>query len=130
VNASAWTQGDPTEASSLESEGFALGVRELLRSKSGDVGASFALRFRTAAGAKADLERRELLAGHAGYATNFAVPGVPSVRAYTVRKAGFATVRVAFTRGSDEYGVTIATGRGSDVGTLQRALAAAVARIK
>lgn len=130
VGATGWTQGDGAEARTLEREGFALGVRELLRSTSGDMGVSFALRFRSAAGATADLERRERLAGREGYATSFAVPGSHSVRAYTVRTSGATTARVAFTRGSDEYGVAVTTARGTDIATLQRALAAAVAGVE
>jgi hypothetical protein len=129
ANAAAWTQGDSAEATTLQREGFTGGVRELLRSKSGDLGVSVALTFRSAAAAKADLDRREQLAGHAGYATNFAVPGSHSVRAYTVRASGSTTVRVAFTRGATEYGVAVAAAKGTDIGALQRALATAVARV-
>jgi hypothetical protein len=129
VSAEGWTQGDTSEASNLDGEGFAVGVRELLRSRSGDMGVSFVLRFRSAAGAKADLERRERIAGRLGYATNFAVPGSPSVHAYTLRTSGSTTVRVAFTRGSDEYGIAVAAAKGTDMRTLQQALAASVARV-
>src|SRR5580765_8014296 len=38
ASAAAWTQGDSAEATTLQREGFVGGVRELLRSKSGDVG--------------------------------------------------------------------------------------------
>jgi hypothetical protein len=129
ANVTAWTQGDTAEASTLQSEGFVGGVRELLRSKSGDLGVSVALTFRSAAAAKADLDRREQLAGHAGYATNFAVPGSPSVHAYTVRASGSTTVRVAFSRGATEYGVAVAAAKRTDIGALQRALASTAARV-
>jgi hypothetical protein len=128
ANAAAWTQGDSAEANTLQREGFARGVRELLRSKQGDTGVSVALTFRSSAAAKSDLDRREQLAGHAGYATNFAAPGSPSVRAYTVRASGSTTVRVAFTRGATEYGIAVAAAKGTDIGALQRALATSVAR--
>jgi hypothetical protein len=126
-NATAWAQGDDAEASALHREGFAVGVRELLRSNSGDSGVSVALRFRAASGAAADLKRRELEAGHEGYATSFAVPDAPSVHAYTVRAKGTATVHVAFTRGADEYAIAVETTNG-EVGALQHALAAAARR--
>jgi hypothetical protein len=125
-NATAWAQGDDGEAAALHGERFALGVRELLRSASGATGVSVALRFRSAAGAASDLERRELLAGDEGYATNFSVPGARSVRAYTVRTEAAVTVHVAFTRGTDEYAIAIAAAKGTDVDALQRSLAAAV----
>jgi hypothetical protein len=129
ADASAWAQGDGTEATTLHSEGFVAGVRELLRSKSGDAGASIALRFRSAAGATADLNRREQLAGRAGAATNFAVPGSTSVRAYTVRTSASTTVHVAFTRGADEYAIVVTAAEGTDTGALQRALATTAARV-
>ena len=66
---------------------------------------------------------------HTGYATNFAVPGSHSVRAYTVRASGFTTVRVAFTRGADEYAVAVATAKRTNIDALQRALAATVSRV-
>lgn len=128
-SASAWAQGDDAEATAVRSEGFAVGVRELLRSRSGDVGVSVAMRFRSAAGASTDLDRREQLAGREGYATNFAVPGSPSVRAYSVRTAGFTTVHVAFTRGADEYAVAVRAAKSADIGPLQQALATAVTRL-
>jgi hypothetical protein len=129
TNAGAWTQGDSAEATTLQREGFAGGVRELLRSKSGDTGVSVALTFRSAAAAKADLDRREQLAGHTGYATNFAVPGSHSIRAYTVRGSGSTTVRVAFTRGATEYAVAVAAAKRTDIGALQQALASTAARV-
>jgi hypothetical protein len=103
-------------------------VRELLRSASGDMGVSVALRFRSASGAEADLNRREQLAGRDAYATNFAVPGSPAVHAYTVRAARSTTVHVAFTRGADEYALAVGA-KGTDVPTLQRALATAISRV-
>ena len=129
ANAAAWTQGDTAEATALQSEGFKRGVRELLRSKSGDTGVSVALTFGSAAAAKADLDRREQLAGHAGYAVNFAVPGTPSVHAYTVRASDATTARVAFIRGATEYAVAVAAAKSTDIGALQRALAATVSRV-
>lgn len=127
--ATAWAQGDDGEAGALHDEGFKLGVRELLRSYGGDTGVSVALRFRSPSGASTDLNRREELAGHAGYAANFAVPGSPSVRAYTVRTAGSTTVHVAFTRGAVEYGLAVEAAPGTDINTLQRTLATAVRRV-
>ena len=129
ANAAAWTQGDAVEATALQSEGFRGGVRELLRSKSGDTGVSVALTFGSAADAQADLDRREQLAVHAGYAVNFAVPGSPSVRAYTVRGSGSTTARVAFIRGATEYAVAVAAAKSTDIDVLQRALAATVSRV-
>jgi hypothetical protein len=126
--ATEWAQGDDVEASALQSEGFAIGVRELLRSDKGDTGLGVALRFRSAAGARADLDRRERLAGHRGYAVNFAVPGSPSVRAYTVRTKGSTTVHVAFARGTDEYAIAVEAAHGTNVDALQRALATAIRR--
>ena len=128
-SATAWAQGDNAEANAVHSEGFTVGVRELLRSRSGDIGASVALRFRSAAGARADLDRREQLAGRAGYATNFAVPGSPSVRAYSVRTAVVTTLHVAFTRGTDEYAIVVQAANGTDIGALQQTLATAVTRV-
>ena len=127
-NATAWTQSDDTESADLDREGFAVGVRELLRSQSGDMGVSVALRFRSPAGATADLNRRERHAGRDGYATNFAVPGAPQVRAYTVRTDGSTTVHVAFTRGADEYAIAVEAADGTEIGGLQRALATAASR--
>jgi len=127
-DANAWAQGDGAEASALHGEGFAVGARELLRSTSGEGGVSSALQFRSAAGAAADLERRVHDAGHHGYATNFAVPGAPSVHAYTVRTNLTATVHVAFTRGADEYAIAVETTDSAHVETLELALAAAVRR--
>jgi hypothetical protein len=128
-SATAWAQGGNAEATAVHREGFAMGVRELLRSRKGDVGVSVALRFRSAAGASTDLDRREQLAGHTGYATSFAVPGSPSVRAYSVRTAGFTTVHVAFTRGTDEFAVAVRTAKRAEVGALQQALATAAGRV-
>ena len=128
-SATGWAQGDSAEATAVRSEGFAVGVRELLRSRSGDVGVSVAMRFRSEAGASNDLDRREQLAGREGYATNFAVPGSPSVRAYSVRTAGFTTVHVAFTHGTDEYAVAVRAAKSTDIGPLQQALATAVTRL-
>jgi len=126
-DASAWAQGDGAEASALHDEGFAVGARELLRSTSGGSGVSVALRFRSSSGAAADLERRELQAGHEGYATSFAVPGAPSVHAYTVRTTnGTSTVHVAFTRGADEYALAVETRNSADIGALEAALGAVV----
>lgn len=125
-SATAWAQGDGDESSALRHEGFAVGVREPLRSASGDTGVSVALRFRSAAGAKADLDRREQLAGRQGYPTNFAVPGAPSVRAYAVRTKHSITVHVAFVRGADEYGIAIETS--GDVKKIERAVATAARR--
>lgn len=127
--ATAWAQGDNAEASALHSEGFTLGVRELLRSDSGDTGFSVALRFRRPTGANADLQRRERLAGHQGYATNFALFDSPSVRAYTVRTADSTTVDVGFTRGADEYELAIHASPGTDVNALQATVASQVTRI-
>ena len=127
-NSTAWAQGDDAEASALHDEGFALGVRELLRSDSGDIGVSVALRFRSAAGALADLDRREQLAGRQGYAVDFAVPDAPSVRAYAVRTAGSTTVHAAFVRGTDEYGLAVEAARDADMKALERAVANAARR--
>jgi hypothetical protein len=129
TNATAWAQGDINEATALHREGFAIGLREMLRSTTGAIGASVALRFRSAAGATADLDRREQLAGRAGYATNFAVAGSSAAHAYTVRTADATTVRVVFTRGADEYAIVAVAAKGADIGALQRALAGAVARV-
>ncbi len=129
ANAAAWTQGDTAEATALRSEGFRGGVRELLRSKSGDTGVSVALTFGSAAAARVDLDRREQLAGRAGYAVNFAVPGTPSVRAYTVRTAGLTTARAAFIRGATEYAVAVAAAKSTDIGALQLALADTLSRV-
>lgn len=129
ADATAWAEGDGNEASALHDEGFAVGVREVLRSRSGDMGASVALRFRSAAGARADLNRRESAAGREGYATSFAVPGSPAVRAYTVRTSSGTTVRVAFSRGADEYAVVVEAAPGTDIDSLQRALATTVTRV-
>ena len=129
ASAAAWTAGDRAEASALRTEGFVTGLREPLRSKSGATGASLGLRFRSAAGATADLDRHERLAGRAGYATNFAVRGSLAARAYTVRTAGLTTVRVAYTRGDVEYAVQVQAPARADVGRLQRILAAAAARV-
>lgn len=128
TNTASWTGGDPAEAAALRSEGFAVGVRELLRSRYGATGASVAVRFGTAAGAAADLDRREQEAGHAGYATNFSVPGQLDARGYTVRTRGLTTVRVAYVRGTVESAVQVQAPGRVDVGRLQRLLAAAVAR--
>ena len=125
----AWAQGDDSEATAVHSEGFAVGVRELLRSRSGDVGVSVALRFRSAAEASTDLDRREQLAGRGGYATNFAVPGSPSIRAYSVRADGVTTVHAAFTRGTVEYAVAVRAAKSADIGALQQAVATAVKRV-
>jgi hypothetical protein len=127
-NASAWAQGNDVEASALRNEGFSIGVRELLRSDAGDTGVGVALRFRSPGGAEADLDRREQLAGHQGYAVNFAVPGSPPVRAYTVRTEDSTTVHVAFVRGTDEYAIAVEAAVGTDIDTLQRALATAIGR--
>ena len=127
-NATAWGQGNDVEASALQSEGFATGVRELVRSAQGDTGVAVALRFRSAAGAKADLDRREQLAGRDGYAVNFAVPGSLPVRAYTVRTEGSTSVHVAFARGTDEYAIAVEAAHGTNVDALQRALATAIGR--
>jgi hypothetical protein len=129
ADATAWAEGDGNEASALHDEGFAVGVREVLRSRSGDMGASVALRFRSAAGARADLNRRESAAGREGYATSFAVPGSPAVRAYTVRTSSGTTVRVAFSRGGDEYAIVVEAAPGTDIDSLQRALATTVTRV-
>ena len=128
ANATAWAQGNDVEAPALQSEGFVIGVRELLRSDQGDTGVGVALRFRSAAGAKADLDRREQLAGHQGYAVSFAVPGSPSVRAYTVRTKGSTTVHAGFARGAVEYAIAVEAAHGTDVDALQRALATAIGR--
>jgi hypothetical protein len=128
ANAASWAAGDRAEAAALAGEGFRLGVRELLRSQSGATGASVALRFGSAAAAAADLDRREREAGHAGDATNFAVPGPVAAHGDTVRTGGLTTVRVAYVRGPVEYAVQVrATGR-VDVTRLQRVLAAAAVR--
>jgi hypothetical protein len=125
----AWAEGDGAEASALRHEGFAIGVREVLRSRSGDIGASVALRFSSAAGAHADLSRREKAAGRQGYSMSFAVPGAPVVDGYTVRTKGTTTVRVAFARGADEYAIVVEAAPGTDISALQRALATTVARV-
>ena len=125
-SATAWAQGDGAEASALHGEGFAVGARELLRSTSGASGVSVVLRFHSASGAAADLERRELQAGQQGDAMSFAVPGAPSVHAYTVRTNGTSTVHVAFTRGTDEYAVAVETTTGAEVGAIEAALGAVV----
>ncbi|HZP72354.1 MAG TPA: hypothetical protein VFA97_03150 [Gaiellaceae bacterium] len=127
-SATAWAQGDDVEAGALRGDGFMLGVREQLRSDTGETGASIGLEFHSAAEAKADLNRRELAAGHAGYATNFAVLESPSVRAYTVRTPDSTTVRVGFTRGNDEYALTVTAAPGADVDALQQTLATAAGR--
>ncbi len=128
-SATAWAQGDDAEAAALQREGFTLGVRELLRSGSGETGVSVALQFHHAAEASADLERREQLAGRQGYATNFALFASPSVRAYTVRTADTTTVHVGFTRGEVEYELAIDAGPNTDVNALQRTVATAVTRV-
>jgi len=125
-NTAAWAPGDGPEAAALRGEGFAIGVRELLRSTSGDFGVSVALRFHSPAGAKADLSRRERLAGHA---TTFPVPGSSAVHASTARSGGSTTVRVAFTRGTDEYAVAVEAAKDTNLGALQRALVTAVSRV-
>jgi hypothetical protein len=127
-SATAWAQSDSTEATALQSEGFAAGVRELLRSSSGELGVSVGLQFRSASGARADLERREQLAGRDGYATSFPVPGAPSVRGYSVESAGSTTVHVAFSRGAEEYAVAVGAANGTNLGALERTLVTAVAR--
>jgi hypothetical protein len=128
TDATAWAEGDGSEASTLHHEGFRIGVREALRSRSGDIGDSVALRFRSAAGARADLERRESAAGHQGDATSFGVPGSPVVHAYTVRTPAVTTIRVAFTRGADEYAIVVEAAARARVAALQRALAETVTR--
>jgi hypothetical protein len=129
TSAAAWAAGDSGEATALRAEGFVVGVRESVRASSGASGASVALRFRSAAGATADLDRREQLAGRAGYATNFAVPESDAVRAYTIRGRGLTTVRVAYQRGVDEYAVEVDAPARVDVSALQRKVAAAVVRV-
>jgi hypothetical protein len=129
VNPNAWAQGDSDEASALHHEGFAVGVREVLGSPSGDIGASVALRFSSPEGVRADLDRRDKAAAREGYATSFAVPGSPAVRGYTVRTSSTTTVRVAFARGADEYAIVVEAGPETDITALQRALATTVARV-
>ncbi|HZO34131.1 MAG TPA: hypothetical protein VFB17_03540 [Gaiellaceae bacterium] len=128
TDAASWAAGDGPEAAVLTREGFTLGVREPLRSQSGATGASVALEFRTAAGATADLERRERDARHAGDARTFAVPGLLAARGDTVRIGGLTIVRVAYTRGSVEYAVEARASGRVDVTRLQRLLAATAAR--
>jgi hypothetical protein len=127
--AAAWAQSEGDEAAALDSEGFAIGVQEPLRSASGDVGVSVGLRFSSPAGATADLNRRKSLAGRGGSTTDFAVPGSRNVHAYVVRGAGSTTVHVAFTRGADEYALAVRTLEGANVPALERALATAVTRV-
>jgi hypothetical protein len=129
ASAAVWAAGDSGEATALRNEGFLVGVRELLRARSGASGFSVALRFRSSAGAAADINRREQLAGRAGYATNFAVPGAYAARAYTIRSRGLTAVRVAFQRGADEYALEVDAHGRVDVGRLQRTVAATVARV-
>jgi hypothetical protein len=128
-SATAWAEGYTAESNALASEGFALGVREQFRSRWGNAASGLAIRFRTPAGAKADLERRELAAGQAGYATNFAVPGAPPVHAYTVHGGSWTSVNVGYTRGSDEYVFTIDAPRTADISSLQRTVATAITRV-
>lgn len=128
-NPTAWAQGDSEEASALHHEGFAVGFREVLRSRSGDIGASVALRFSSPGRARADLDRREKAAAREGYVTTFAVPGSPAVRGYTLRTWRATTVRVAFARGADEYAIVVEAAPETDITALQRALATTVARV-
>ena len=120
ANATAWAQGDEKEASTLHGEGFELGVRQLLRSNAGDLGVRVALRFRSPAGAEADVNRRELLAGQQGYPMNFAVPELPPCTRTACRRAGSTTVHVAFTRGTDEYAIVVETSHASEVRALEQ----------
>jgi hypothetical protein len=129
TSAAMWAAGNHAEATALRAEGFVVGVREPLRSRSGATAASVALTFRSAAGATADLDRRERLAGHTGYATNFGAPELRAVRAYTVRTAVWTTVRVAYTRGSNEYAVEVKAAGRANAGALQRVVAAAARRL-
>jgi hypothetical protein len=126
--AAVWAPNDRRQVTALDAEGFLLGVREPLHSDSGDTAVSFALRFRTAAGLTADLNRRERLASRAGGTTSFGVPQLPSARGYTVRTAHLTTVSVVDALGSTEYGLEVnAVGR-ADVGALQRTVEAAARR--
>jgi hypothetical protein len=127
--ATAWAQGDRAESTAVRSEGFAVGVREVLRSGSGDIGASVALRFGSAAGARADLDRREQRAGRSGYAMSFPIPGSLSVRGYSVRSAGVTTVHVAFTRGNDEYAIVVQAAKGTSISALEQTLATVVGTV-
>jgi hypothetical protein len=51
------------------------------------------------------------------------------VRAYTVRTSSGTTVRVAFSRGADEYAIVVEAAPGTDIDSLQRALATTVTRV-
>jgi hypothetical protein len=50
------------------------------------------------------------------------------VHAYTVRTPAVTTVRVAFTRGADEYAIVVEAAARARVAALQRALAETVTR--
>ena len=104
TNVTQWANGDRAAVAALRSDGFAMGIREPLHSTVQHANAtSVAAKFRTAQGARHDVERQLASARQVGAVTTFAVLGIPGALGFTRSARGTAVYRVIFTDGAYEY---------------------------
>jgi hypothetical protein len=108
TNVTQWANGNRATVAALRSDGFEMGIREPLHSTPQHANAiSIAAKFRTAQGARHDVERQIASARKAGSVTTFSVPSIHGAVGFTRSAHGTAGYRVIFTDGAYEYVVGV-----------------------
>jgi len=114
TSAAEWARNDRAAIGELRTEGFVMGVRESLRSRTGQSTAdSEAVHFRTAAGAGREVVRQVAGARTMGLRRRFAVPAIPAGQGYSLVTDGGMSYHVVFSVRSDEYAVALAVPPGA-----------------
>jgi hypothetical protein len=104
-----WAGADKAAIPVLRANGFVMGIRESLHSAKLDaIAASAAINFRTAAGARNDLEQRLAAARSEGALTSFAVAGIAGAKGYRISTLHSSVSTIAFTDRVNEYRISVA----------------------
>jgi hypothetical protein len=107
-DAADWAATDTAAIPALRNEGFQLGISEQLYSPRLHAGGtSVVAKFRTAIGARHDIERQINSARNRGSEATFPVEGIPDASGSTFSANGASGYQIAFTVGSYEYLIKI-----------------------
>jgi hypothetical protein len=107
-DAADWAATDTAAIPALRNEGFQLGISEQLYSPRLHAGGtSVVAKFRTAIGARNDMERQINSARNSGDAATFPVAGIPDAAGSTFSANGATGYQIAFTVGSYEYLISV-----------------------
>jgi hypothetical protein len=108
TDADRWAQENGVATDDLRRDGFLVGLREPLQSTTYVADAiSVAAKFRSAEGARREVEREVVSARALGDFGSFAVAGIPGARGFTLSGGGTVGYNIAFSRGAFEYLVAI-----------------------